>query len=74
MDTAVRVQVTGHEMTFERIVASGGSMRLGIEECVGDGLLVEAEDGSFVGRVDLPACPGWELTINEDRSLDYAED
>ena len=49
-------------------------MVAGLVECRGPAIIVETEEGAMVGRVDEPACAGWALTIEEDRSLTYVHD
>ena len=70
-EVSVVVRVVGHQGVLDRAVGSHGTTSLGVDECVGEGLVVETEDGRLVGRVPEPACPGWLLSIGEDGSLTY---
>ncbi|WP_144016145.1 hypothetical protein [Demequina sp. NBRC 110052] len=44
-----------------------------IDDCIGDRIRVESEDGKVVGTTDGPACAGWQLTVSEDGTLTYED-
>lgn len=69
----VVVIVEGLSDEYPQLVASKSSYPDSFAECMGTGIRVETEAGDFLGRVDEQACPDWELTINEDGSLNYEE-
>ena len=70
----VIVFLEGEQLRFENSVPSGMFGEIPTDKCLGTAIVVEAEDGEPVGRVEEPACPGWTLTINADGTLDYTED
>lgn len=57
----------------QTVGAGGGAVELPIAECIGTSIEVKTAVGELIGTVDEPACPGWLLTINQDRSLTYDE-
>ncbi|MGV8973484.1 MAG: hypothetical protein ACOH10_14265 [Rhodoglobus sp.] len=73
LDERVIVSLEDTELPSEQTVRSHGEVFFEMDECLGTAIVVETEDGDYVGKVDQPACPDWMLTINEDGTLDYAE-
>lgn len=69
----VVIIIEGKGTGFQRLVPSRESFASTISECEGTSIRVETANGELLGRVDSPACPDWELTINADGSLDYVE-
>lgn len=72
-DSTVVVTITVPGVPFDQPVESGGSVPYSLDECKGTSIVVTTEGGAVIGVVDEPACPGWELTVNTDGSIDYAE-
>lgn len=73
-DSTVVVAITGRGVPYEQAVPGGDSVSYSLDECRGTSIVVTTEGGEVIGVVEEPACPGWELTVNADRSLDYAEE
>ena len=75
-DETLVVQIEGADEPAATLppAEEAGSMVAGLVECRGTAIIVETEEGAMVGRVDEPACAGWALTIEEDRSLTYVHD
>lgn len=72
-DATVVVTVTVPGIPREQPVPSGDSVPYSLDECRGTSIVVRTEGGDLIGVVEGPACPGWELTVNADGSIDYAE-
>ena len=72
-DVVVIVEATGSATEFKRTVPGREAFLSALSECEGTSIRVESASGEFLGRVESPACPDWQLTINADGSLDYVE-
>lgn len=73
-DSTVIVTITGPGVPYEEPVPGGDSVSYSLDECRGTSIVVATEGGDVIGIVEEPACPGRELRVNADRSLDYAEE
>ncbi|GAA3800860.1 hypothetical protein [Cellulomonas soli] len=73
LDDTVVITLEGAGTPNEVVVGGSSYNELAIDECKGTAIVVKTEDGDLVGRVEKPACPDWRLVVNEDGTLDYAE-
>lgn len=69
----VVVTVEGPNVRIPRQVASRSACPEVLDECQGTGISVETDGGKLIGRVKAQACPDWTLRINENGTLDYAQ-
>ena len=73
-DATVVVTITEPGAPYGQPVDGGDSVPYSLDECRGTSLVVRTEDGVLIGVVDGPACPGWELTVDADGSIEYAKE
>ncbi|MGC4175486.1 hypothetical protein [Demequina sp.] len=72
-DETVVVTYEGTELERESMVPPGDYTIEGMNNCIGTGLSIRTASGELLGKIAEPACPHWELIINEDGSLTYRE-
>lgn len=72
-DSTIVVTITEPGVPYEQPVDGGDSVAYSLDECRGTSLVVKTEGGVLMGVVEEPACPGWELTVDADGSVDYAK-